>query len=158
MNIETQWILTVDERKSQLYSCHFEAGNRWHVEQVRSLANPWENYHEHHRPNALGRGPTANAAQHYAASEHEPEEEHRRFAKEVANWLARATQELNIVHIDIFAASRFLGLLHRELGYLEKIARTHQAELTRVSASDLATHPVVLSVLNAGAHMQSVHR
>ena len=142
------WIMTADERHATLYSCQKVAGARWHIELHKAMENRWEDYRDHGRPSALGRGPTANAAQHFASLGHEEEEEHLRFAREVGDWLAHATKELGVDHISIFAAPKFLGLLRGELGRLNKKAELHEAELTRLRPSELVNHPAIVKALN----------
>jgi protein required for attachment to host cells len=141
------WIMMCDERHARLYSCQRVAGPRWHVDERKTLENRWENYHERHRPYALGRGPTSNAAQHFASSGHEPEEEHRRFAREVGEWMRRLAKELGIEHLRVFAAARFLGMLRDELGDVGAQVDLHEGELTRLSSHELSTHPAIVKAL-----------
>jgi len=157
MTQKAHWIVTADERHTHLYSCQKVAGARWHIDQRKTLENRWENYHEHHRPYSLGRGPSANAAQHFASLGHEVEEEHRRFAREVSDWLTHAIKEFGVEHISIFAASRFLGLLRQELGDLSKQADLHEGELTQLRSHELSTHPAIVNALEsqAGTHQPS---
>jgi len=147
MATRDHWIVTADERQAHLYSCRKVAGRQWHLDRKRSLESRWEHYHEEHRPSALGRGPTANAAQHFASIGHEPEEEHLRFARDVVEWLPRAMEEFGIDHIRLFAASRFLGLLRKELGALGAQVELHESELTRLQAHELATHAAIIQAL-----------
>jgi protein required for attachment to host cells len=154
MTPHRHWIMTSDERCAILFLCQRVPPGHWHIEQRKSLENRWEHYHEAHRPSALGRGPSANAAQHFASLGHEVEEEHRRFAREVSDWLTHAITEFGVEHISIFAASRFLGLLRQELGDLGTQADLLEGELTRLRPSELSIHPAVVNALesHAGTH------
>jgi protein required for attachment to host cells len=160
MKPRKHWIVTCDERHAFLFCCQRvpalrlpDGGRHWHVEQQKHLKNRWEHYHEEHRPFALGRGPTANAAQHFASIGHEPEEEHRRFARQVADWLTQVMNELGVDRISIFAAPRFLGLLRQELGDLSKHVDLHEGELTRLQPHELSTHPAIVNALESLAAM-----
>lgn len=147
MTFPVHWIVTSDERRAALFSCRKVHGGRWHVEPHSSLENSWEDSKEHHRPSALGRGPTANAAQHFAVLGHEIQEEHLRFAREVEAWLARAVKEQKLTRVSVFAAPHFLGLLRDELGRLGNHVDLHGGELTRLRPHELAGHPAVRAVL-----------
>lgn len=147
MKDHAHWIVTADARQATLYACQMAPDGHWHLAQQKTLENQWENYHEHHRPSALGRGPSTNAAQHFASSGHESEEEHRRFARQVGSWLTRAVDELGAEHVSIFAATRFLGLLREELGALSLHMDLHAVELTRLAPTELLSHPAVIRVL-----------
>lgn len=151
MELHQQWIVTADERRATLFSCTKVAGARWYVDPQRTLENHWENYHEHHRPSALGRGPTANAAQHFASLGHEAEEEHKRFAREVRDWLHEALAELGVPKVDVVAAPRFLGVLRHEFQAPGGRIELHEGELTRLGPDELATHPIILSILPRSA-------
>lgn len=114
----------------------------------RSVASPWEDDHEHHRPSVLGRGPQECAKQRYASFGHEREEEKRRFARDVRAWLSRLESELDARPAAIFAAPRFLGLLREELTG-EAGEHLREGELTSLRPSELAVHPAVVGVLDA---------
>jgi protein required for attachment to host cells len=142
-------IVTADERKATLFACTTVPGGRWHVASLRSIENKWEDYHEKHRPSALGRGPSASAAQHFASVKHEPEEEHRRFAREVGAWLKSEASRASAPHLSVFAAPRFLGLLRAELAGVRgrPEVELHEGELTRLQPHELATHPAIVRAL-----------
>lgn len=148
MTSPTHWIVTSDERRAAMFSCRKVHGGRWHVEPHSSLENRWEDSHEHHRPSALGRGPSANAAQHFASTGHADEEEHRRFAREVEAWLAHAIKALGLTLVSVFAAPRFLGLLREDHAKLGGIVELHGGEFTRLRAQELAEHPAIRAVLD----------
>jgi hypothetical protein len=141
--------VTADERHAALYSCKKTAGAVWHLDPLKTLENRWENYHERHRPSALGRGPTANAAQHFASLGHEVEEEHRRFARDVRDWLRLAIRALHVGRVSVFAAPHFLGLLREQLADMSGQADFHEAELTRLGAAELAGHQAIMNALDS---------
>jgi hypothetical protein len=147
----THWFVTADGRRAALFSCHAVPGGRLHVDPLRHVENAHEAEHEHHRPLALGRGPSANAAQHFAGHGHADEEEQRRFAREVAAWLGDATRELRLDRVEVFAASRFLGLLRDEMGDLGGKAGLREGELAQLEPGELAEHPALRRALEAAA-------
>jgi hypothetical protein len=56
-------------------------------------------------------------------------------------------EEFGIDHIRLFAASRFLGLLRKELGALGAQVELQESELTRLQAHELATHAAIIQAL-----------
>jgi protein required for attachment to host cells len=143
MTTPEYWIATADGRKAHLFACRLVAGGRWHCDPRGSIESKWEGYHEHHRPSLLGRGPSPSAAQHFAGTGHELEEEERRFAHDIREWLGREAR----VHVTLFAPPRILGMLRRDLGDLEARVDLHEGELTRLRPNELAEHATVVSVL-----------
>ncbi|MCE9618967.1 MAG: host attachment protein [Planctomycetes bacterium] len=142
------WIATVDERHATLFSCTMVPGKRWHIEKKNSTQNTWENSHEMHRPNTLGGGSKTNSVQHSGSFGHEKDEENLRFAREVGTWLKDAAKKHASEHICIFAASRFLGLLRKEMGSHDGRIDLHECELTHLQPQELSVHPTVLAALD----------
>lgn len=147
MEARNHWIVAADGRRASLYSCRLVPGGRFQALTSRHIENGHEGEHEHHRPSLLGRGPSASAAQHFAGHGHSDEEEQRRFAREVANWLSNAAREFRMERVAVFAAPRFLGLLRTEMGDLGGRADLHEGELARLEAGELAEHPAVRRAL-----------
>ena len=97
MQDETPLMLVVsDSRKASLFTgtavrTADDTLPRVRVSLAGILESPWRDFHEHGRPSALGQGPSANASQHFAGTGHEDEEMERRFAHQVAAWIASRT-------------------------------------------------------------------
>jgi protein required for attachment to host cells len=155
------WIVTVDGRRASLFACKGTPGGTLHISPVRSLENPHENEHEHHRPGMLGGGERrgalgrggGSAAPHSISPGHGAEEETSRFAKEVGDWLSLATEKFETGRLSIFAPPRFLNLL-REEGRNAGVAKGwkgnstfHVGELTHLRPNELAVHPAVVSAV-----------
>lgn len=140
---EKTMIAVTDARKAALFSCGWDAKRRLVLEPVSQLQNPWEHEHEHGRPSVLGRGPSANASQHFASLGHEPEEEKQRFAREVATWLKAAPR--SATRLVVFAAPGFIGRLRVECR--EPNVDLRECELTRLTPDELTRHTAVLEAL-----------
>lgn len=155
MDQRQHWIVTADNRRAALFACRRLPGGGMHVEQLRTIENEHEGEHERHRPALLGgaerrggRGhSSARAAPQSISLGHEVEEEQRRFAREVRDWLANASRELSLGRVNVFAAPRFLGLLRDQMGDRNNTAVLHEGELTHLRPHELATHPAVLTVI-----------
>ena len=143
-------IITADARRAYLHRCEGERDGRWRIERTATLENPWEDYHEHGRPSLLGRGPTANAAQHFASRGHEQEEEEARFARDIRNWVTHGIGGRESKHAIIFAPPRMLGHLREQLQGQADVELL-EAELTPLTPAELERHPAVQSALQATA-------
>jgi hypothetical protein len=140
-----KWIVVVDQRIARLVSLQKEPGGRWHAEERGTLESRWEDYHEHHRPDALG-GRSAPAHEHLSPgfSETEGQEERSRFARDVVRWLEHDRKVLSDEQgLTLFAASGFVGALLAELEKLHRCPEVHELELTRLRPEELAEHPAV---------------
>ena len=65
--------------------------------------------------------------------------EHRRFARELADYLEHEARQGHYARIDVFASSPFLGELKAELGAATTrlLAGTHDLDLTMVAKAEL---------------------
>lgn len=159
MNVNRHWIVTADNRRASLFSCRKTPGGELNVEHVRTLENAHENEHEHHRPSSLGgaerRGTktraVGSAAPHSASPGHAVDEEQRRFAHEVAGWLDRASKELSVEGVAVFAAPHLLGLLRSQKGKIGATTELLEGELTHLRPHELAEHPAVRAAVEAPA-------
>lgn len=154
MSPKPHWIVTADARHARMFELTKAPGaGGWHAQERRAIHSSHEDEHEHHRPSALGRGPVASEAQHFASWGHEAEEQRKRFARETAEWLSATLRHLRAEHVHVFAASQALGLLREEIrrlddrAHLEPRLTLHESELTRLEASELATHPAIVASL-----------
>lgn len=139
-----KWFAVADARQAKLFTIERTAAGRWHVDLRGSLANTWLAVHEHHRPDSLGKGPMANAAQRFASLGHEQEELSRRFARDICGWLSQAIHDHQIDRLRIFAPPGSLSLLRGELAQIGAALSFVECELATFAPSELAIHPVVL--------------
>lgn len=150
-----KWIVVSDERVARLVSLKRVSGGRWRAEERRSRASRWADYHEHHRPSALG-GRSGSSHKHFSPgfSEAEAREERRRFARDVARWIEHDCR--NVLDEDsrvaVFAAPGFFGTLREELGERHRRMALHELELTRLRPDELVEHPSVQRVLGIERH------
>lgn len=149
MKPRTCLLFVVDSRTAHVFQCHRLESGTWKVDPLDSLTTQWEDYHEHGRPSSLGRGPAANAAQHFAGRGHEAEEEMRRFARDVSTWIASVLSAQSASASHVFAASRFLSPLRDALGTNTERVSLHEGEFTRLRPGALAEEPAVVEALNA---------
>jgi hypothetical protein len=136
-------IATTDARVASLYAGSLDDRGRLHLVHVDTLKTRWEDFHQTHRPDELGRGPSANAVQRPASLGHEPEELARRFARDVSEWLHRAKEAAPNEALAVFAAPRFLGHLRDALGPLTDGIALYRGEFTTLRTNELAAHPTV---------------
>lgn len=149
-------LIVSDSRKASLYSGSLsreraDALPRVRLELADALKSPWEDFHEHGRPNALGRGPSANASQHFAGDGHEREELERRFAGQVAAWIARKSAEAPEAAVVAFADPRFLGHLRTACSTLRLEVTVERGEFSWLRPAELAAHPSIRAALGAAA-------
>lgn len=142
-------LFVVDSRTAHACTCHRSESGTWKIETLDSVTSQWEDYHEHGRPSSLGRGPTANAAQHFASRGHETEEEVRRFARDAAEWISGVLAAQRSPNAHVFAASRFLAPLRNALGAHAESVSLHEGEFTRLRPGELAAEPAIVEALNA---------
>jgi hypothetical protein len=131
---------------------------RVRLELVEVLTSPWKDFHEHGRPNALGKGPSANAAQHFAGEGHEREELERRFAGEVAAWIARRSAETPDAAMVAFADPRFLGQLRTACAALRLEVTVERGEFSWLRPAELAAHPAIRTALGSAAFRPAASR
>jgi hypothetical protein len=136
-------IATTDARTASLYAGSLDTRGRLHLVLVGSMLSRWESFHQSHRPDELGRGPSANAVQRPASIGHEPEELMRRFAREVSDWLHQAKETAPTEPLAVFAAPRFLGYLRDALGPLTDGIALYRGEFTTLRTNEMAAHPTV---------------
>jgi protein required for attachment to host cells len=131
------WFALADAEHCRLLCCHLTKQGRQHVEQYDAFENTLPEA-EHARP-MTGDGMT-----------HDIEEEERRFAGQIVEWLGKKAEEHSIDHLVIFAPPRMLGVLRKaapELlkGHLEEL----EGNLMRLEAGQLAEHPMIRRLVPA---------
>jgi len=145
-------IITCDERAATAYDAWLVWPSRIHVEKRGELRSAWEDFHEHGRPSALGRGPSANAAQHFASEHREPLELARRFARDVVAWLDREhAPHAAEGELPVFAAPRFLGQLRNAAGAGRNRFELLRGEFHALSAAQLAQEPAIEALVRRRA-------
>ena len=147
-------LIMCDSRKASLYCGSLsreraDALPRVRLELSEVLRSPWEDFHERGRPDALGRGPSANASQHFAGDGHEREEMDRRFAGQVAAWIARVAAGSPEATVVAFADPRFLGHLRVACAALRLEVPVERGDFSWLRPAELAAHPTIRSVLGA---------
>ena len=152
----TRWVVTADGRQAALFRCRTTPALEFHLDHVRTLRNEHEADPEQHRPSQLGGAERkgdrnrsgARAAPHSASFDRETDEQRRRFAREMGEWLADATRELGAPYVSVVAAPRLFGLLREELPRHPNLhAELHEGELSHLGSAELASHPTVRGVL-----------
>jgi hypothetical protein len=147
MNSVKRWFATADDRMARLLHIEPVPQGRRRVHEHAVLNSSWSNARERGRPTFLGRGPSANATQHFAAPNHAAEEDRRRFAREVRDWLATHSKTLGIDQLTIFSPATMLGVLRKELDSTNGAIELREGELASLRTDELATHPAIESLL-----------
>jgi len=141
-------IVVSDSRKASLFTGSLESPRKEGLPRIRlSLAgrfeSPWRDFHERGRPSALGQGPSANASQHFAGTGHEEEEMERRFAHQVAAWIASRTAAAPEAVAVAFAGPRFLGHLRAAIASTGCDIRLERGDFGWLRPAELGAHPAV---------------
>lgn len=142
---------TCDLRSLRFLTARPMPRQRLHVEESERFASRWIDFHEHARPLMLGRGPKANASQHFADEHREPEELAARFARDAVGRLDEVSREVRAGRLPVFAEGRFLGHLRAAAA----AARSHvvllHGNLAPLDAGELAVHPLVVELVRESA-------
>ncbi len=124
------WFALADAEHCRLLCCRLTAQGTQHVEEYDALKNTLPEQ-EHARP-------TTGGMTHYV------EEEERRFAGEIVQWLQKQAQAHRADCLTVFAPPRMLGVLRTvPLGPLIGRVEELQGDLMRLRAGQLADHPMV---------------
>lgn len=137
------WFATCDSRNARLFHAHFEWPSRVHVTEADRYASAWTGFHEHGRPLMLGRGPRANATQHFADEHREPEEMAERFARDAVRWLDSQAGVHRRESLAVYAEGRMLGHLRAAAAAARSRIVLLHGNLASLRASELAAHPSV---------------
>jgi len=143
MAAEPTWLVVVDEGGGRLLQCTIVPPGRPHLEERRKITNR-DPGHEHGRPSPL-KGKGTNC---YASQGHEAEEDRSRFARKVADWLAREIEALRIHKLAVFAPPRFHGALRKfRSAELALHLEEHHRDLAGLPPASLVKHPAVRRLL-----------
>ena len=132
------WFALADSGHCRLLSCRVTEPRAPHVQEHESLENCGPEQ-EHARPASQG------------GATHHVEERERRFAGEIAEWLERRTEQHNITSLMVYAPARMLGALRKvRHRYMNSSVEARQGDLMRLSAGELALHPIIRSLVRDG--------
>ena len=110
-----------------------------------SIHNDWLG-HEHECTSPIWK----NATKTFGMKTDKKEEELNHFARRLAHWLERRSQELDIHQLVMFCPPRLLGALRRlRGGNLAKITDERTGEFVHLPLNILLNHPRILDVLGA---------
>ena len=141
----------VNGHGAELMSCHRRVDGSIELTPDASLANRWNDFHEHGRPTMLGKGPSANASQRPASEGHEREEMRDRFVRDVADWIAGRVRARRAERVRLLAGPAMVGCLRREAERLAKGLGVEidcrEGEFTRLGPTELERHPAVVEAL-----------
>jgi len=142
------WICLADTRTCRLLRATRTGNGRWHLDEIDTLANQWEDDKEHGRPNALARVSERAGAPSFANRGHQQEEERRRFARDAVAWIAARLGRHGIERLELFASASMVGQL-RQLAdrKVRSRAREHEADLNSIPIGELSRHPAIEGVL-----------
>lgn len=149
-------LVTVDERIARLYEAKPRRDKAVDLREVQTLQNRHENEHERGRPDMMAgpgkrsaaAGLGADGGPHFVNVADSGEEESRRFAREVARWLAEQAEHANGGRLVVFSAARFLGLLRDEVKAPLATRIEYKAiELAQMPISELREHRALREAL-----------
>lgn len=145
---DPRWACVVDHRRGRLVQCEKSPGGSWRVDADRSITNEWEDLHEHGRPSGLSAGAARGHAQSHAAPARETEEERRRFAKDVIEWLEKEVRSRKIERLPVFAPPKLLGALRSQWPKaLAPHVREHEADLAHLDDNRLTENQRFIDAL-----------
>jgi protein required for attachment to host cells len=131
------WFALADAKHCRLLCCRLTWRGTQHVDEHGALENTLPEQ-EHVRPTSEG------------GTTHHVEEEERRFAGQIVEWLQGKAQEHKIEHLVILAPPRMLGALRKaSSGLLEGQLEELDGNLMRLEAGQLADHPMVRRLAKA---------
>ena len=137
------WVALADSQRAHLVQASSAPVDRCHVEHCDSITFDWVG-HEHGRPSPR----TGRNGKTYASAGHEDAENLRRFARQVANWLAETVDRYEIDRLVLFAPARFLGALRKSWnGRLSDRIEEHEGDLTGAPLSTLSKHPAIRNLV-----------
>ena len=91
-----------------------------------------------------------------AGMTHSAEENERRFAGEIMTWLQKNAHQHKIDHLVILAPPRMLGVLRVvPPGPLKGVVEELKGDLMRLTAGQLAEHPMIRVLGHAGSALEA---
>ena len=132
------WFALADAEHCRLLCCRLTKQGTQHVDEHGRFENTLPEA-EHARP--MGQD----------GMTHDIEEEERRFGAQIVDWLRRKVEEHEIDRLVIFAPPRMLGVLRKgSSGLLKGHLQELEGNLMRLDAGQLADHPMVRELVQAG--------
>lgn len=129
------WFALLDAEHCRLLCCRLTQQGTQHVDEYGTLDNTLPEQ-EHGRPMTQ------------AGETHDVEENERRFAAEVAEWLQKQAGARELDRLTIFASPRMLGVLrHTSFGAMQAGMNQVQGDLMRLDPGQLAEHPMVRNMI-----------
>ena len=153
-------VALVDQRVARVLIARPTQGKALDLTEAASISNQHENEHQRNRPDMLG-GPGKRGAEagtgvvggpHMVNDTQGTEtEEDRRFAREVAAWLADRPERTKGDRLQVFAAKRFLGMLREQLDpHRTAHIELKEGEFAQMPDNELRTHSALRNVLPLG--------
>lgn len=150
-------VALVDQRVARVLIARPTQGKALNLTEAASISNQHENEHDRTRPDMLG-GPGKRSAEggtgvvggpHMVNDTQGTEaEEDRRFAREVAAWLADRPERTDGDRLQVFAPKRFLGMLREQLDpHRTAHIDLKDGEFAQMPDSELRTHSALREAL-----------
>lgn len=131
------WFVLVDAKHARLLRCRLTDQGTPHVEEHDVLENTLPEQ-EHARPMSQG------------GTTHNVEDNERRFAGKIVEWLQENAKTRAIEQLAIFAAARMLGVLRKaSSGLLPGRLEQLRGDLMRLDAGQLAEHAMIRRLVRA---------
>ena len=136
------WFIATNAQQARLMHCYLAPLGARHVCMVDEVVFDVVE-HEHGRPSPLG----AKSGHSYAAAHHDEEENQRRVARQVIDWVKAARQKHHFGPAVIFAPPRMLGRLRELIDKRDRLVLVG-ADLVNTDIRTLHTHPAVVGFLD----------
>lgn len=138
------WVVLADRERGRLLHCGRTELGSAHVDEIDRIEHDNESY-EHSRPSPRA-GRTGDTQ-----DDHEAEEEARRFARRLTDWIRRHIEQHAIPRLVLYAPPRMLGTLRRVAngnGLNGKVDR-QEADLTSLTVEELTRHRKIRQLVGA---------
>lgn len=140
---QSAWFVLADNHRAKLLQCNATATGHCHIEPQEATEYQWEG-HEHGRPMPLA----SKNGHSYASAHHDAEEQERRFARQIVQWLQGAVREKEVDRLTVFSPPRMLGLLRDiHTDRLSEWLELCEADLVNLPNEALREHPAILRLI-----------
>lgn len=149
-NAKSRLLVLADTRVAKLFEIAPTPGGSARMTLLEEAHNQHEGEHERGRASILdgstrlhrGRGAPDATPPHFADFGHTAEEEDKRFAREVRQWLARKRAEHG--DLSVLASSRLFGMLRQDT---PEGVRLEEGEFAQMPVKELSSHRRILNEL-----------